>query len=72
MGRAKIANDNAAAIAGQFAMPAAEPAVITIRTPPAQMKYDRPSIIASPGAEVRLIFENMDEMPHNFVRHFFI
>ena len=46
---------------------AAEPAVITIRTPPAQMKYDRPSIIASPGAEVRLIFENMDEMPHNFV-----
>jgi azurin len=46
---------------------AAEPTVIIIRTPPAQMKYDKPSITASPGAEVKLIFENMDEMPHNFV-----
>ncbi len=41
--------------------------VITLRTPPAQMKYDRSFITASPGSQVKLVFENMDEMPHNFV-----
>lgn len=41
--------------------------VITIRTPAGQMKYDKPFITASPGSQVKLIFENLDEMPHNFV-----
>lgn len=46
---------------------AQEPVVITIKTPPGQMKYDRPVISATPGAKLRLIFENQDEMPHNLV-----
>lgn len=41
--------------------------VITIRTPVGQMKYDKPFITASPGARMKLIFENLDDMPHNFV-----
>ena len=41
--------------------------VITIRTPAGQMKYDKPVITATPGSQVKLIFENLDEMPHNFV-----
>ena len=41
--------------------------VITIRTPAGQMKYDRPVITATPGTQVKLVFENLDEMPHNFV-----
>ncbi|RYD34308.1 MAG: hypothetical protein EOP86_11270 [Verrucomicrobiaceae bacterium] len=44
-----------------------EPVVITIKTPPGQMKYDRPVISATPGTKLRLIFENLDEMPHNLV-----
>lgn len=41
--------------------------VITIRTPAAQMRYDKPVITAAPGTQIKLIFENLDEMPHNFV-----
>lgn len=41
--------------------------VVTVRTPAGQMKYDRPVIVAKPGSQIRLIFENLDEMPHNFV-----
>ncbi len=41
--------------------------VITLRTPAAQMKYDKAVITATPGSQVKLIFENLDEMPHNFV-----
>lgn len=41
--------------------------VITIRTPAAQMKYDKAVITATPGTQVKLVFENLDEMPHNWV-----
>ncbi len=41
--------------------------VIILRTPAAQMKYDKPVITAPPGTQVRLVFENLDEMPHNWV-----
>ena len=40
---------------------------ITISTPPGQMKYDRPVIKAPPGAQLKLVFQNNDEMPHNIV-----
>ena len=40
---------------------------ITIATPPGQMKYDRPVIKAPPGAQLKLVFQNNDEMPHNIV-----
>lgn len=41
--------------------------VVTITTPPGQMKYDRPVIKASPGSQLKLVFQNNDEMPHNIV-----
>lgn len=41
--------------------------VITLRTPAGQMKYDKPVITAALGSQIRLVFENLDEMPHNFV-----
>ncbi len=40
---------------------------ITISTPPGQMKYDLPVIKAPPGAQLKLVFQNNDEMPHNIV-----
>ncbi len=40
---------------------------VTITTPPGQMKYDRPVLKATPGSQVKLIFQNNDEMPHNIV-----
>ena len=46
---------------------AAEPQVITITTPPGQMKYDRSVITAPPGSELKILFVNKDEMPHNIV-----
>ena len=48
-------------------LPADDLPVITIRTPAAQMKYDKPVITAVPGSQIKLVFENLDEMPHNFV-----
>ena len=41
--------------------------VITVRTPVGQMKYDKSLIKATPGSQVKLVFENLDGMPHNFV-----
>jgi azurin len=41
--------------------------VVTISTPPGQMKYDRPVIKAPPGSQMKLVFQNNDEMPHNIV-----
>lgn len=41
--------------------------VIEITTPPGQMKYDRPVIKAKPGSQIKLVFQNNDEMPHNIV-----
>ena len=48
-------------------IPADDLPVVTIRTPAGQMKYDKPVITATPGSQLKLVFENMDEMPHNFV-----
>ncbi len=41
--------------------------VITIKTLQAQMRYDVTEFTVSPGAEVRIVFENTDDMPHNLV-----
>ncbi len=40
---------------------------ITIKTLPAQMKYDTTEILVKPGAKVKLTFENADDMPHNLI-----
>jgi plastocyanin len=45
----------------------AEPEIFTIKTLPAQMKYDVTEITVAPGAEIKLRFENPDDMPHNLV-----
>lgn len=45
----------------------AAPEVFTIKTLPAQMKYDVTDITVAPGAEVKIRFENPDDMPHNLV-----
>ncbi len=41
--------------------------VVEIATPSGQMKYDRPVITAKPGSQIKLVFRNNDEMPHNIV-----
>ena len=46
---------------------AAEPQVINIKTVHAKMLYDVTDFTVRPGAEVRIVFENMDDMPHNWV-----
>ena len=46
---------------------AAETQVISIKTLPAQMRYDITDFSVLPGSEVRIIFENADDMPHNLV-----
>ena len=45
----------------------AEPTLIEIRTLPGQMKYDTEEFRVAPGALVRLILKNEDEMHHNLV-----
>src|SRR4051812_43637584 len=46
---------------------AADPERYTIRTLPAQMRYDVTELMIKPGAEVKILFENPDAMPHNIV-----
>ena len=46
---------------------AADPAVFTIKTIPAQMRYDVAEMQVAPGQEIKLVFENPDDMPHNIV-----
>ena len=46
---------------------AAEPQVINIKTLHAQMRYDVTEFTVRPGAEVKIIFENVDDMPHNLI-----
>lgn len=46
---------------------AAEPEIFTIKALPAQMRYDVSELTISPGADVKIIFENPDDMPHNMV-----
>ena len=46
---------------------AADPAVFTIKTMTAQMKYNVTELVATPGQPCRLVFENGDDLPHNIV-----
>lgn len=46
---------------------AAEPQIIRIKTLQAQMRYDVAEFTVRPGAEVKIILENVDDMPHNLV-----
>jgi azurin len=45
----------------------AAPLRFTIKTLPAQMRYDVAELIVQIGTDVRLTFENPDDMPHNIV-----
>ena len=46
---------------------AAEPQVIRIKTLQAQMRYDVAEFTVPPGAQVKIVLENVDDMPHNLV-----
>lgn len=45
---------------------AADPQVLHLKTLQAQMRYDQTDLVVPPGADVKIIFENTDDMPHNF------
>jgi azurin len=40
---------------------------VTIKTLPAQMRYDTEQILAEPGAKVTITLDNVDDLPHNVV-----
>ncbi len=46
---------------------AAEQEVFIIKTLTAQMRYDVSELTVAPGTQVKIIFENTDDMPHNMV-----
>jgi azurin len=46
---------------------AAEPQIIKIKTLQAQMRYDVAEFTVAPGTDVKIILENVDDMPHNLV-----
>ncbi len=46
---------------------AADPAVLTLKTMAAQMKYDSSELLVLPGQPVKILFENGDDLPHNLV-----
>jgi azurin len=46
---------------------AAEPQIIKIKTLQAQMRYDLTEFTVTPGTDVKIILENVDDMPHNLV-----
>ncbi|MEY5009156.1 MAG: hypothetical protein RLZZ253_295, partial [Verrucomicrobiota bacterium] len=46
---------------------AAEPETILVRTMQAQMKFDQAEIAVEPGAKIKLVLENIDDLPHNIV-----
>lgn len=41
--------------------------IITIRTIPHRMRYDRPEIVVKAGKPVEIVLENTDIMPHNLL-----
>jgi azurin len=53
--------------AAVHADPAPAPVRVTLKTKPAKMSYDREKIEAAPGAEVTIILQNDDDLPHNLV-----
>lgn len=46
---------------------AVEPAVFSLKTMTAQMKYDTAELLVKPGQPVKITFENGDDLPHNLV-----
>jgi len=44
-----------------------EPVIFTIKTLQAQMRYDVTELTISPRTQVKIVFENTDDMPHNMV-----
>ncbi len=54
------------ALVGMAAL-SADAETITVRTLASQMRYDIGEINVSPGAEVKIVFENKDDLPHNLV-----
>lgn len=46
---------------------AAEPHIVRIQTLRAQMRYDVAEFTVAPGVPVKVILENVDDMPHNLV-----
>jgi plastocyanin len=46
---------------------AAESETILVRTMQAQMKFDQAEIAVEPGAKIKLVLENIDDLPHNIV-----
>jgi azurin len=46
---------------------AVEPAVFSLKTMAAQMKYDTAELLVQPGQPVKITFENGDDLPHNLV-----
>ena len=46
---------------------AAETQIIHIKTLQAQMRYDVAEFTVAPGADVKIVLENVDDMPHNLV-----
>lgn len=50
-----------------LADPPPAPVTVTIKTKPAQMKYDLEKINAAPGAQITLTLQNEDDLPHNLV-----
>jgi azurin len=46
---------------------AVDPAVFTLKTMTAQMKYDTTEMLVQPGQPVKILFENGDDLPHNLV-----
>ncbi|MHA3773384.1 PA14 domain-containing protein [Verrucomicrobiota bacterium sgz303538] len=53
-------------LAGAAAL-AADPQVFTIKTLNAQMRFDTTELTVSPGDDVKIVFVNTDDMPHNMV-----
>jgi len=46
---------------------AAEPQIIRIKTLQAQMRYDLAEFTVPPGVTLKIVLENVDDMPHNLV-----
>lgn len=45
----------------------AETQTLSVKTLPGQMRYDVTELTLQPGADVKLTFQNQDQMPHNMV-----
>lgn len=47
--------------------PNEKPSIFVIKTLTAQMKYDVSDFTVRPGESIKIVFENGDDLPHNFV-----